>query len=137
MKALKQTEFPCGRAPGGVRGGEGTKPEQHEPAGAYHDNVPPDNKKYRIRSGFILREIAGEYVIVPVDAGRGNLLENAILSPNGTAVFLWKCFEQPCTPQEAVIRGMAEYEVDEETIRSSVRRFVSEMLRYSILEEIH
>lgn len=98
------------------------------------DSYLKGKKKYRIRPGFILREIAGEYTIIPVDDE--SLISNAMMAPNATAVFLWKAFEQPSTVQDAVVRGMMEYDVSEETLRNAVERFVKESMEYRILEEV-
>lgn len=91
-------------------------------------------KKYCIKPGYILREIAGEYVIVPVD--EECMISNAVMSPNDSAVFLWKVFQTPHTKEDAVRKGMQEYDVEEEVIRKSTDRFVEESLKYRILEEV-
>ncbi len=94
-----------------------------------------ENKKYyRIKPGFILREIAGEYTIIPVDAE--SLISNAMMVPNDSAVFLWKAFEQPSTIEDVVRKGLEEYDVTEEVIRRSTEKFVEESLEYKILEEV-
>lgn len=95
--------------------------------------VTENKKKYRIRPEYILREIAGEYAIIPVDTD--SPMENAVMAPNETAVFIWKCFEEPSTLEEVVARGMQEYDVAEEKLRNAVGRFVKESLEYKILEE--
>ena len=91
-------------------------------------------KKYCIKPGYILREIAGEYVIVPVD--EECMISNAVMVPNDTAVFLWKAFQNPHTKEDAVRKGMEEYDVEEETIRSAVYRFLKDTLKYKIIEEV-
>lgn len=91
-------------------------------------------KRYRIKPEFILREIAGEYVIVPT--GDDSPISHAVLAPNDTAAFLWKAFEEPSTIDEVVSKSMLEYDVIEETIRNSIERFVKESLEYNILEEV-
>lgn len=92
------------------------------------------NKKYQISPDFILREIAGEYVIVPV--GEDNIFSNSMMAPNNTAVFLWKAFEHPSTVEDVVIKGLQEYEVTEDTIRKSVQKFLKECLKSKILLEV-
>ena len=99
-----------------------------------NDNNTEENKRYRIRSGYILREIAGEYAIIPVD--EESLITNAVMAPNDTAVFLWKAFLYPSTIEDVVKKGMQEYDATEETIRNATYRFVEETLRYRILEEV-
>ena len=49
---------------------------------------------------FILREIAGEAVLVPV--GENTELSNSIISLNETSVFLWKLFDHPVTYDEVL-----------------------------------
>lgn len=99
-----------------------------------NDNNTEENKRYRIRSGYILREIAGEFAIIPVD--EESLITNAVMAPNDTAVFLWKAFLYPSTIEDVVKKGMQEYDATEETIRNATYRFVEETLRYRILEEV-
>lgn len=91
-------------------------------------------KKYCIKPGYILREIAGEYVIVPVD--EECMISNAVMSPNDSAVFFWKVFQTPHTKEDAVRKGMQEYDVEETTIRSAVNRFLKDALKYKIIEEV-
>ena len=91
-------------------------------------------KKYRIKPDFILREIAGEYAIVPV--GSDNVFSNAVLAPNHTAVFLWKAFEQASTIQDVTIKATQNFDMTEEKIREAVDKFVKESLKYQVLEEV-
>lgn len=91
-------------------------------------------KQYRIRQGFILREIAGEYAIVPI--GEECMITNAVMTPNDTAVFLWKVFQKPSTTEDAVRKGIQEYDASEDTIRNATKRFVNDTLKNGILEEV-
>lgn len=137
MKEYKKPEFHFIRNPGGLSGKELSKLSDDELTRYLStDSFQQEKKKYRIRSGYILREIAGEYAIVPVGAENGNPLENTVMAPNDSAVFIWKSFEQSRTLEDVVVQGMLEYEVEEETIRRSIKRFIKEMLEYKILEEV-
>ena len=137
MKEYKRPEYHFVRNPGGLSGGELVKLSDDElsrylNSGSYLQ----EKKKYQIRPDFILREIAGEYAIVPVGTGNGNPLENTVMAPNGSAVFIWKSFEQPSTLGDVVVRGMLEYDVAEDILRRSVENFVADALDYKILEEV-
>ena len=81
-------------------------------------------KKYRVSADYLLREIAGEYAIIPVGV------------PNDTAVFLWNTFQQPHTISEVVAQAAEEYEAPEEKIQDSVLNFVHDTLKYQLLEEV-
>lgn len=98
------------------------------------DSFREEKKKYIIKRGFVLREIAGEYAIVPVDAE--SVISNAVMAPNETAVFLWKAFERPSTIEDVVKQAMVKYDVSPEVIRNSIERFINETQKYGILGEV-
>ena len=135
MKRYRKPETHFVRNTGGLSGAEIANLSDDELSKYLEkDSYSKEKKKYRIKPGFILREIAGEYMIIPVDSE--SLISNAIMAPNDSAVFLWKAFEQPNTIQDVVVKGMQKYDVEEETIRNSVEHFVRESLKYKILEEV-
>jgi len=76
-----------------------------------------NEKKYRVNSDYLLREIAGEYAIIPV--GTACQISNAVMVPNDTAAFLWNAFQQPRTISEVVAQALEEYEATEDTIQNS------------------
>ena len=135
MKRYQKPEFHFVRNTGGLSGNEIAKLSEAE-LNQYlnSDNYKEEKKMYRISSGYILREIAGEYAIVPVDSG--SVFSNAVMAPNDSAVFLWKAFKEPNTIEDVVKKGIQEYDVIEEVIRKSTERFVKESLKYGILEEV-
>lgn len=90
-------------------------------------------KYYRINPDYMLRELAGEYVIIPV--GENCSITNAVMTPNQTAVFIWKFFEQPATEEAAVKKALEMYEGPEEAIRQGIHGFIEESLKYGILRE--
>ena len=135
MEKYVNTEYHFVRNSGGLSGKELAKLSDDELAEYLRqDSILQEKKKYRINPDFILREIAGEYTIIPI--GGNNVFSNAVMAPNETAVFLWEAFQQPSTIQDVVVEGMLEYEVTEDIIRKSIEHFVKEMLEYKILEEV-
>ena len=135
MEKYVNTEYHFVRNSGGLSGKELAKLSDDELAEYLRqDSILQEKKKYRINPDFILREIAGEYTIIPI--GGDNVFSNAVMAPNGTAVFLWEAFQQPSTIQDVAVEGMLEYEVTEDIIRKSIEHFVKEMLEYKILEEV-
>jgi len=134
VKEYKKPEFHFVRNPDGLSGSELAKLSDDELSRYLRDNrYLQEKKKYRINPNFILREIAGEYAIVPV--GSDNTFSNAMMAPNHTVVFLWKEFEHASTIQDIVIHAMEIYDAKEEKIRESVDKFVKEALNYQVLEE--
>ena len=135
VKQYKKPEYHFVRNNGGLSGEEIAKLSEDELAEYLsRDSFKEQKRKYRIKSGYILREIAGEYAIVPVDTE--SVFSNAVMALNDTAVFLWKAFEQPSTIEDVVRKGLQEYDVTEDVIRKSTEHFVKEMLDYKILEEV-
>lgn len=90
-------------------------------------------KRYCIKLNFVLRRIAGEYAIVPVDVE--SELTNAVMQPNETAAFIWQTFQQSMTEAEVVEKVKQEFDAPEEVIQNAVHRFVVESLKLRILEE--
>lgn len=134
VKQYKKPEYHFVRNNGGLSGEKIAKLSEDELAEYLsRDSFKEQRRKYRIKSGYILREIAGEYAIVPVDTE--SVFSNAVMAPNDSAVFLWKVFEQPSTIEDVVMKGMQEYDVTEDVIRKSTEHFIEESLKYEILEE--
>ena len=137
MKEYKSPEYHFVRNLGGLSGSELAKLSDDELSRYLSgDSYQREKKKYRIKPGYILREIAGEYAIVPAGAENKSLLENTVMAPNGSAVFIWKHFEEPSTLEDVVVQGMLEYDVTEDRMRRSVENFVTDALNYKILEEV-
>ena len=83
------------------------------------------------REGFILREIAGDYLIVPV--GETVKEFNGLVTVNGSGKFLWEMLQDEVL-QEDLVRSMVDrYEVSEETARADVEGFVGVLVEKNIV----
>lgn len=135
MEKYINTEYHFVRNSGGLSGKELAKLSDDELAEYLRqDSILQEKKKYRINPDFILREIAGEYTIIPT--GGDNVFSNAVMAPNGTAVFLWEAFQQPSTIQDVAVEAMQKYDVTEEQIYKSISNFVKQSLEFKVLEEV-
>ncbi|QCT73149.1 PqqD family protein [Eubacterium maltosivorans] len=76
----------------------------------------------KIKNGYILREVAGEAVVVP--SGEVSLNFQGIISLNETGALLWKQLEQGCEQKDLVQALLEEYEVDAETAEKDVEEFL-------------
>lgn len=88
-----------------------------------------------ISPDYVLREIGGESIVVPV--GETDPFDNAVLMLNETAAWLWHQFTDGATPNEVLERAGREFEEQENEsglIRYSIGRFVSESIRYKVLQ---
>ena len=78
----------------------------------------------KIKEGFILREVAGETIVLP----SGDMLDlNMMITLNDTGKFLWQCLEKDCQEADLVTALLSEYDVDQDTARKSVAGFVAKL----------
>lgn len=84
---------------------------------------------------FILREIGGESILVPV--GEVGPFENTMLTLNETSAFMWKMFMEGCTPADVRDKALAEYTSDAESnedILGGIMAFVMQSLQLGLLK---
>lgn len=86
----------------------------------------------KIEKEFILREIAGDYVIVPV--GEAAVQFNGMISVNETGATIWKCLQEETDTDQIVQVLTEEYDVDDETARKDVEEFTSMLRKNGILD---
>ena len=135
MKRYTRPEFHLVANPGGMSGNQLAALTDAEFA-AYLKKIrfQEEKKRYQISPDFMLREIAGEYAIVPV--GASSTFGNAMLMPNKTAAFLWNAFSTPSTKEDAVMQALKRFESEEESIRRDVEQFIKESLDKRALLEV-
>lgn len=89
------------------------------------------NIYYVTNEDFILREIAGEAVLVPVGESTKKL--NGMISLNETFAFIWRQFQQPNTIENVVSATKEYYEDNNDEIEKDIIKFVEESLQYGFL----
>lgn len=90
-------------------------------------------KRYQANDNYILREIAGESILVPVGEGAEQL--NGMLTLNETFRFLWEIFQEPRTIQEAIAAATEQFDGEENRIEKDIRDYVEASLHYGFLKE--
>lgn len=86
----------------------------------------------KIVKEFILREIAGEYVLVPTGATTQEF--NGLITMSEVAVTIWKNLETVDSLDAMVELILNEYDVDEETAKRDVIGFISQLLAAGFVE---
>lgn len=86
----------------------------------------------KIVKEFILREIAGEWVLVPT--GETTQEFNGLITMSDTARFIWENIESAESLDDMIKMVFEEYEIDEETARQDVVRFVSQLAQNGFIE---
>lgn len=85
----------------------------------------------RIKDGFVLKEIAGVNVVVPIASQMVSF--KAIISLNESGAFLWKQLESEKTEEELLKAFLSEYDIDETTALADIAEFLSNMKKADLL----
>ena len=84
----------------------------------------------KLKDGFILREIAGEVVVIPT---ADTLDLNMMITLNDTGCTLWKRLEQEAELADLTAALLAEYDVEEKTAAAAAEQFVAELKNHDFL----
>ena len=74
---------------------------------------------------FLLQDVAGTLVIVPVGAAVSGF--PGMITMNATGAYIWELLEQEQTIESLVAALTARYDVDVETARADVEAFVDRL----------
>ena len=85
----------------------------------------------KLKKGFVLREVAGETVVVPVEA---ELNFNGMITLNEAAKVLWSVLENETSTEDLVQAILSEFDVDEKTAQNDVDAFVQKLKGLDFLE---
>ena len=86
----------------------------------------------KIKPNFMLREIAGSWLVVPL--GERVVDFNGIITLSETGAFLWKLMEKNANVEELIDQLLIEYDVDENTARADVTEFAAALKEGALLE---
>ena len=85
----------------------------------------------KIKLEFVLREIAGDILLVP--AGKTALDLNGMLTLNEVGADIWKMLPQVENEEEIVARLVQDYDADPAQVREDVAEFISHLRELGIL----
>ncbi|MBQ9974232.1 MAG: PqqD family protein [Oscillospiraceae bacterium] len=84
----------------------------------------------KLKDGFILRQVAGEHVVLSVSA---NVDLNGMITLNDTGCTLWKRLESEAELADLAAALQEEYEVDDATALAAAQRFVDKLKELDLL----
>ena len=84
----------------------------------------------KIKDGFLLRQVAGQNVVLPVGEG---LDLNMMITLNDTGKFLWEQLSCDTDESALVAALLEEYDVDRETAAQAVSRFLETLNGHGFL----
>ena len=89
-----------------------------------------ENKKYSIKQGYVVREIAGEFIAVPVDSSCGTNI--IILNP--VSKFLWDELKTEKSFDELLDAMLKNYSVPKEEAESDLKEFLMQLVGNNLLK---
>ena len=89
-----------------------------------------NNERYCLKSGFVLREIAGEFIAVPVNE-YGNSVGMIIL--NEVSAMICSMLQTEKTPAELTDKISSEFDVSEAEAQEDIITFLDELKRLDLL----
>ena len=82
---------------------------------------------------FVLREVAGNWVVLPV--GQAGVNFNGMISLNGTGAFLWQTLEKGADREALATALTEEYEVSKEQALQDVDAFLASLAKVGCLTD--
>lgn len=79
----------------------------------------------------MLREIAGEYILIPGGEAAKKLYGIISLSESGK--MLWQMLEKECSEEELVDALLATYDVSKEIAQADVKKFLDKLKKQNLL----
>ena len=86
----------------------------------------------KIKSGFVVREIAGQSIVVAL--GEASKVFNGIIKLNETGRVMWDILSQGAQKEDVINKILSEYDIDRETVEKDVDSFVTTLKENNILE---
>ena len=87
----------------------------------------------KIKDGFLLRQVGGNHVVVPVGAQSVDF--RCLITLNEVGAFLWQKLTTDCTVADLVEALLGEYDVTAEIATADVERFVAALREKGLLDE--
>ena len=86
----------------------------------------------KITREYILREIAGDYIIIPT--GKTVVDFNGLITLNEVGVSLWKMLQNEVTFDDLLQGILDEYDVEPAVAREDIQEFLDQLVNRGIIE---
>lgn len=86
-----------------------------------------------ISDQYMLRQVADEYLVIPV--GEAALKIRGLIALSESGSLLYRKLQSGCTEEELVSELLKEYDIDPETARADTAEFLEQMRSMGILIE--
>ena len=96
--------------------------------------VNEEQIKYIANPDYVLREIVGEYMLIPT--GKLSMTKNGVITISESAAYLWKKMDEGKTLIELCELLLEEYDIDKETALADVKEMVDSMCEVETISRI-
>ena len=87
----------------------------------------------KIKGTFVMRDIAGDIVIVPV--GDSALAYNGMITTTKTGAELWKVLEKGCNREMLIQTLLDRFDVDYDTASADTDKFLADLASLGLIDE--
>lgn len=89
-------------------------------------------KLYRANHNYVLREIAGEHVLIPT----GDLPGNVMITMNKSCTFLWQQLQEPKTVGDLIVAAKQRFDDPGGELESQIREFIEYRVKTGHIWEV-
>jgi hypothetical protein len=87
----------------------------------------------KVKQGFLLREIAGSWIVVPI--GQRVVEFNGLMSLSESGAMLWKRLEEEVEDEQVLVNLITEeYDVGESEAREDILAFITSIAEKGLIE---
>lgn len=86
----------------------------------------------KIKEDLMLREINGEWMVIPM--GERLMEFTGMLQLNESGAFLWNCMKEETSKERLVDALLEEYEVEEALAKETVEEFVLKLQKENLID---
>lgn len=87
----------------------------------------------KIKDGFILKDVAGNKIVIATGAERFNF--NGVITFNSVGADVFTMLDGTNTVEDIVSRIAADYNADESIVRADVEKLIDKMKKHNLIEE--
>ena len=87
----------------------------------------------RVKEGFVMREVAGQYVVIAV--GEASKTFHGMIKLNRTGKDIWECLQDGLEEEQIVAVLQERYQVAIEEVKQDVQEFIAKMKEMEFLAD--
>ena len=87
----------------------------------------------KAKSGFVLREVVGEYILMPVGENIGHF--NGTIVMNDVAALVWEKLQNPVSRDDLLKAVQDEYEVEKAVASADLDALLDTFRKYGVIED--